>query len=71
MSSTRTALITGASRGLGLALARELAQQGWNLIVDARGAAALEAVRVEVLGRKGAPEGELVTPLFYYRRKTN
>ena len=48
MTPTRTALITGASRGLGLALARELAQRRWNLIVDARGAAALEAVRDEL-----------------------
>jgi NAD(P)-dependent dehydrogenase (short-subunit alcohol dehydrogenase family) len=40
-----TALITGASRGLGLALARQLAQQHWNLIIDARGAEALEAAR--------------------------
>jgi len=38
----RAALITGASRGLGLALARELASRGWRLIVDARAAAALE-----------------------------
>jgi NAD(P)-dependent dehydrogenase (short-subunit alcohol dehydrogenase family)/catechol 2,3-dioxygenase-like lactoylglutathione lyase family enzyme len=45
------ALITGASRGLGLALARELADRGWSLIVDARGAAALEAARVELAGR--------------------
>jgi len=44
--TTRTALITGASRGLGLALARALAEQGWNLVIDARGAEALEAARL-------------------------
>ena len=44
--TTHTALITGASRGLGLALARQLAAQGWHLIIDARGAEALEAARV-------------------------
>ena len=43
-----TALITGASRGLGLALARELARRGWRLIVDARGADALERARAEL-----------------------
>ncbi len=48
MIATRTAFITGASRGLGLALARELAHRRWNLIIDARGAAALEAVREEL-----------------------
>jgi NAD(P)-dependent dehydrogenase (short-subunit alcohol dehydrogenase family) len=42
---THTALITGASRGLGLALARQLAAQDWHLIMDARGAEALEAAR--------------------------
>lgn len=41
----RTALITGASRGLGLALARRLARDGWSLIIDARGAPALEDAR--------------------------
>ncbi len=46
--SERTALITGASRGLGLALARELAQQNWRLIIDARGADALEHARKEL-----------------------
>ncbi len=44
----RTALITGASRGLGLALARRLARDHWTLIIDARGAEALEAARVEL-----------------------
>src|SRR5512143_1171073 len=36
------ALITGASRGLGLALARALARDGWSLVIDARGATDLE-----------------------------
>jgi NAD(P)-dependent dehydrogenase (short-subunit alcohol dehydrogenase family) len=33
---TRTALITGASRGLGLAVATELSRRGWRLVLDAR-----------------------------------
>ncbi len=45
---TKTALITGASRGLGLALARALAEQGWQLIVDARSPDALEEARKEL-----------------------
>lgn len=47
-SSHRTALITGASRGLGLALARALAEEGWTLIIDARGEDALESARAEL-----------------------
>ncbi|HSD75915.1 MAG TPA: SDR family oxidoreductase, partial [Solirubrobacteraceae bacterium] len=43
-----TAIITGASRGLGLALARALAPRGWRLVIDARGADALEAARREL-----------------------
>jgi NAD(P)-dependent dehydrogenase (short-subunit alcohol dehydrogenase family) len=44
----RNALVTGASRGLGLALARALAERGWSLVIDARGADALEAARREL-----------------------
>jgi NAD(P)-dependent dehydrogenase (short-subunit alcohol dehydrogenase family) len=44
-SDVPTALITGASRGLGLALANELAKRGWRLIIDARHEQPLFAVR--------------------------
>jgi NAD(P)-dependent dehydrogenase (short-subunit alcohol dehydrogenase family) len=44
----KAALITGASRGLGLALARKLAQDGWNLVIDARGERALQAAAAEL-----------------------
>ena len=37
MSRGDTAIITGASRGLGLALAGGLARLGWRLVLDARG----------------------------------
>src|SRR5918994_6719577 len=47
-SSDRTVIITGASRGLGLALARTLAGEGWTLIIDARGKEALESARAEL-----------------------
>jgi NAD(P)-dependent dehydrogenase (short-subunit alcohol dehydrogenase family) len=43
MSENRTAMITGASRGLGRALAAGLAREGFDLIVDARDGAALDA----------------------------
>lgn len=42
------ALITGASRGLGLALARALARDGWDLVLDARGATDLEKAATEL-----------------------
>ena len=44
----RTALLTGASRGLGLALSRGLAARGWNLILTARDPLRLRAVRDEL-----------------------
>ncbi len=46
-----TALITGASRGLGLALATSLAERGWTLVLDARGAEALTTVAEDLAGR--------------------
>ncbi len=49
------ALITGASRGFGQALARELAARGWQLVLDARDRTALDAA----VGR--LPAGAAVT----------
>src|SRR6059036_1588692 len=46
-----TAIVTGASRGLGLALARALAERGWRLVIDARGAGPLELARAELASR--------------------
>src|SRR5256886_805067 len=39
----QTGIVTGASRGLGLALGRALVERGWRIVVDARGGDALEA----------------------------
>jgi NAD(P)-dependent dehydrogenase (short-subunit alcohol dehydrogenase family) len=43
-----TAIVTGASRGLGLALARALAERGWKLVIDAREAGPLDAAATDL-----------------------
>ena len=47
-------IVTGASRGLGLALAHALVERGWNIVIDARGedalAAATESLRAAAGG---------------------
>jgi NAD(P)-dependent dehydrogenase (short-subunit alcohol dehydrogenase family) len=43
-----TAIVTGASRGLGRAVARGLARRGWSLVIDARNEAALSEVHSEL-----------------------
>jgi NAD(P)-dependent dehydrogenase (short-subunit alcohol dehydrogenase family) len=49
---SRTALITGASRGIGLAIARKFAQQGSNLIIAGRDDKSLRQVSRELLRLK-------------------
>jgi NAD(P)-dependent dehydrogenase (short-subunit alcohol dehydrogenase family) len=48
MHTKPTAIVTGASRGLGLALTHALAERGWRLVIDARTAAELEVARAEL-----------------------
>lgn len=47
------AIITGASRGLGRALAAGLAERGWDLVLDGRNADALRSAAAEL--ERGAP----------------
>jgi NAD(P)-dependent dehydrogenase (short-subunit alcohol dehydrogenase family) len=61
MRSMPVAILTGASRGLGLALARALDERGWRLVVDARGGEALSEA-VEGLSGVTAVAGDLADP---------
>ena len=54
-------IVTGASRGLGLALTRALAERGWQLVVDARDGAVLEAA-TSPLERVVAVPGDVAEP---------
>src|SRR3954466_7947841 len=57
------AVITGASQGLGRALAHELASRGWSLVLDARHEAALaDAVRQLPGGPHPAIAGDVADP---------
>lgn len=47
-SAQRSALVTGASRGIGLGIARMLAERGWGLTITARGSEALIDVADEI-----------------------
>jgi NAD(P)-dependent dehydrogenase (short-subunit alcohol dehydrogenase family) len=54
-------IVTGASRGLGLALARALDERGWRLVVDARGAEALAEAASGLSGVTVVP-GDVAEP---------
>ncbi len=59
-----TALVTGASRGLGLELAWSLAEDGWTLVIDGRDPTALEAVAAALSRRTAvrAVAGDVADP---------
>lgn len=59
---TTTAIITGASRGLGLALARALAARGWDLVIDGRNATAIEAAAADIRAVDFAVLGTEIRP---------
>jgi NAD(P)-dependent dehydrogenase (short-subunit alcohol dehydrogenase family) len=56
------ALITGASRGFGRAVALDLADRGWTLVLTARGAADLHRVAVETGPGNSVLVGDVTDP---------
>lgn len=48
---SRVALVTGGGRGIGAGIARELAADGWEVVVGARTRGQIEAVAEEIGGR--------------------
>jgi NAD(P)-dependent dehydrogenase (short-subunit alcohol dehydrogenase family) len=57
----KRAIVTGASRGLGLALSRALAERGWRVTVDARDGEALERAVAGLDGVVAVP-GDIADP---------
>jgi NAD(P)-dependent dehydrogenase (short-subunit alcohol dehydrogenase family) len=57
-----TALITGGSAGLGLALTRSLAADGWHVVVDGRDAARLQEAVGSLDGTLTPVAGDLTDP---------
>ncbi|MBP0457059.1 SDR family NAD(P)-dependent oxidoreductase [Streptomyces montanisoli] len=56
-----TALVTGASRGLGRAYALELARRGARVILLARTEADLRELAAQIRERHGGPDAEIIT----------
>src|SRR3954452_5221236 len=63
-----TAIVTGASRGLGLALARALAERRWRLVIDAREPEALQAAGAQLARVPGVAALRGAVPDAEHRR---
>lgn len=61
------AVITGGSRGFGRALAIELGQQGWDVIISARTRATLEATAAEIPAGVTVVDGDVADPVHRER----
>jgi len=61
MSEKSVAIITGASRGLGLALTKAFAAAGWRVVVDGRDAGLLDAAVADLDGVTAVP-GDVTQP---------
>jgi NAD(P)-dependent dehydrogenase (short-subunit alcohol dehydrogenase family) len=57
----KRAIVTGGSRGIGLAVAKALSAEGAHVALVARDAGALEAARAEVLAAGGLAAGQVIT----------
>jgi NAD(P)-dependent dehydrogenase (short-subunit alcohol dehydrogenase family) len=68
--NNRIALVTGASRGLGLGLASALAREGYTLIIDARDGEALAKAVAEIGGEVTAIPGDVTDPAHRAALKT-
>jgi len=61
MKTPEVAIVTGASRGLGRALASSLAAAGYQLVVDARDGEALRAAVAEICARHDLPASRVLS----------